>query len=232
MSKTATVNRETRVQVLRRYSAGAELRAISSELNVDHEVVVSIVSEMGFQRARAGEALRLLDRPAPPAPAFSAPPMPEISVEPKPIEERTEHPIEEQHVDEPEPDPEQDEGEVEVERIDPEVLDEAEEMGGRWAARAAKIRADLVALADDLETAQAEREASEKVADLQLQLAEAQRALNEYRPKRKAGAPSKAGRAERDALREWAAAKGIEVPARGRIPQSVHDAYEKREDRS
>lgn len=151
-----------RVEILRRYANGADLRSISTDLGVDHEEVVSVVSELGFQRGRASEELRKLAAEGHPVAA----PV-DVVVEPKPpkVTVTAKPPVRTGH----------------------QVLADAEAAGGRLAARAAKIREQLAELGRDL-LAQAEVITAEKrVEQLRAELAAAAEQLKKLKPS--AGGP-------------------------------------------
>lgn len=109
------------------------------------------------------------------------------------------------------------------------LLRKATEHLDRLRARVAEVVAQVEAdkqRAADL--AAAERE----IQELQAKLSQARQRARELgaKPRRAPGKASPTGRSDLAEIREWAKANGYEVAPRGRIPASVIDAYNARED--
>lgn len=111
-----------------------------------------------------------------------------------------------------------------------DILRRADQAGGRYAARAAKLRTQIDELARDLESAADLIAAQVRVDALRKQLGEATANLRKLRtpgvPAEPApGAPVKPDGVSNADVRDWAAGQGIDCPGSGRVPYRVLEAY-------
>lgn len=199
MAETMTPQQE--LVVLRKYAQGMELLDITKELGCVHEDTVGVVSAVGFQRGRAGELLRQREAALVASRRQAAP----VSSPPAPKPPAAEAPA----------------GPVNVE----DVLARAVEAGGRYAARAERIRGQVQSLAVELDEHQAVIAAEREVAELAARLEEARAKVRELK-----ATPTKAAiRAEvsesQGVVRDWAKANGYECAPSGRIPTRILEAY-------
>lgn len=197
-------------QVLRTYAGGADLRSTAAKLSMDLDRVSGMVELVGFDRGRARRLVEEYDharRPSIPVPAATRLPAPRPAPIEKPEIAVTVAPT-------PEPTPQSDpsyEG----------LLDRAETSGDlKLEKLAAKARELLDELEDRLTAFEAAKEALAEIADLEAKLEAARSKLIARRPsqRERTGPDPKA-------VRAWAAANGVEVPAHGRVGKAAIDAY-------
>lgn len=198
----------TELAILRKYAAGLELLTISKDLGVDHEVTTEVVSAVGYQRGRARallierEAALMKSRGSGAAPV-SAPPAPvEVKVE---LERRVATPID----DLP------DLG---------DLLDRADQAGGKFARQGARLRAMVLELEESLAANAEVMAAEQRVNALRRQLEEANAKLRGLKPGATARPATSSG-PKPAIVRAWARAAGIEVAPLGRVPDSVMEKY-------
>lgn len=197
------------VRILQRYAGGGELQKIADDLGIDKEKVTEAVDAVGFQRSRAQQLLREHDAKTrkPPAGVQFAPPGPAPAPAGAKPAANTPAPA-----------------------TVGDILRQADQAGGRYAIRAARIRAQIDELARDLESAADLIAAEQRVDALRRQLGEATANLRSLRtPGSPAvpapGAPVKPAGVSNADIREWAAGQGLDCPGSGRVPYRVLEAY-------
>lgn len=202
----------TELKILQKYASGGELQAIADGLDISKEQVADVVDKVvGFSRQRASALLREHDaktrKPvavtfAPPAdaepPADPAAP-PAVAAKSPPAA-----------------------GGVGG------ILGRAEQAGGKYATRAARIRAAVVELGRDLDAAAEVLEAERQVEQLRAQLADAAAKLRSLKTPGTPAAASSSTLSRTAEVRAWAAEHSIPCPAMGRVPKAVMEAYEGR----
>lgn len=105
-----------------------------------------------------------------------------------------------------------------------QLLDEADASDRASHRRKAdRIRALLSELRADLE---ADRERQEQAREARAEVERLSRELAEAKARLRGGPAPKPSIGDARTIREWAAEHGVEVPATGRVPKSVREAYE------
>jgi hypothetical protein len=89
-----------------------------------------------------------------------------------------------------------------------------------------KVRTAVEDLRQRVKNEAAEKQVRDRIAALEKEMAAAQEQLREIRPSKATGRrPATTDGPTPKEIRAWAAEQGIECPTRGRVPNTVTDAY-------